>query len=143
MIRPREPSPSSLHLHYRNYCVIISHALISTRQGGYMVHAARASAPRILAPPSPNQSLAKHNRKPLQLTENKSQRPKSIASFCRNLPARPPHPATHHYRSTNHDSLLTNHQSLLANPAFLIASRQNIKNRPNSLTINEKTFSNR
>jgi hypothetical protein len=30
-----------------------------------------------------------------------------------------------------------------AYPAFLIASRQNIKNRANSLTTNEKTFSNR
>ena len=30
-----------------------------------------------------------------------------------------------------------------AHPAFLIASRQNIKNRANSLTTNEKTFSNR
>ena len=41
-IRPREPPPS-LHLHYRNYCAIISRALISSPQGGYMVHAARAS----------------------------------------------------------------------------------------------------
>jgi len=31
----------------------------------------------------PNQSLAKHNRKPTQMTENKQQRSKSIASFCR------------------------------------------------------------
>src|SRR5277367_3318345 len=31
----------------------------------------------------PNQSLAKHNRKPMQLIENKHQRSKSIASFCR------------------------------------------------------------
>jgi hypothetical protein len=30
-----------------------------------------------------------------------------------------------------------------AYPAFLIASRQNIKNRANSLTTNEKTFFNR
>jgi hypothetical protein len=30
-----------------------------------------------------------------------------------------------------------------AHPAFLIASRQNIKNRANSLTTNEKTFFNR
>jgi hypothetical protein len=32
---------------------------------------------------SQNQSLAKHNRKPPQISENKHQRPKSIASFCR------------------------------------------------------------
>jgi REP-associated tyrosine transposase len=31
----------------------------------------------------PNQSLAKHNRKPTQMIENKQQRSKSIASFCR------------------------------------------------------------
>ena len=33
--------------------------------------------------PTANQSLAKHNRKPSQMTENKQQQPKSIASFCR------------------------------------------------------------
>ena len=33
--------------------------------------------------PAQNQSLAKHNRKPSQLTENNHQRSKSIASFCR------------------------------------------------------------
>jgi hypothetical protein len=48
-----------------------------------MVNAARASAPRATARPSPNQSLAKHNRKPMQTTENKHQRSKSIASICR------------------------------------------------------------
>jgi hypothetical protein len=32
---------------------------------------------------TPNQSLAKHNRKPSQIIENNQQRPKSIASFCR------------------------------------------------------------
>jgi len=42
----------------------------------------------------------------------------------------------HAWRPTNHQSLLTNH-------AFLIASRQNIKNPANPLTINENTFSNR
>ena len=30
-----------------------------------------------------NQSLAKHNRKPMQVVENKQQRSKSIASSCR------------------------------------------------------------
>jgi hypothetical protein len=30
----------------------------------------------------PNQSLAKQNRKPMQVAENKKQRPQSIASFC-------------------------------------------------------------
>ena len=37
------PRPLSLHLRYLNDCVIISRVLISSRQGGYMVHAARAS----------------------------------------------------------------------------------------------------
>jgi hypothetical protein len=46
--------------------------------------------------PTANQSLAKHNRKPSQLAENKHQRAQSIASFCRLL-ASPP-------RLTNHDS---------------------------------------
>jgi len=64
-------------------------------------------------PPTANQSLAKHNRKPLQLTENNHQRPKSIASFCRNLSAPPPHP-------TNHDSRGTYH-------AFLISSRPGLE----------------
>jgi hypothetical protein len=32
---------------------------------------------------TPNQSLAKHNRKSSQIIENNHQRPKSIASFCR------------------------------------------------------------
>jgi hypothetical protein len=99
-IRPREVLPLSLHLNKRNYCAIISRALISLPQGGHMLHAARASVNRATArfslrsgsaaskgsaatPPSPNQSIAKHNRKPAQLAENKHQRPKSIASFCR------------------------------------------------------------
>jgi len=37
----------------------------------------------ILTDRCPNQSLAKHNRKPMQLTENNHHRPKSIASFFR------------------------------------------------------------
>jgi hypothetical protein len=36
----------------------------------------------------PNQSLAKHNRKPLQIIENNQRRCKSIASFCRVFHAR-------------------------------------------------------
>ena len=88
-----------------------------------MVNAARASASRAMAPPSPIQSLAKHKRKPTQLTENKYQRSKSIASFCRNL-SDPPHPTNHDSRVTYHASRFTNHQSVLTNHAFLIGSRQ-------------------
>ncbi len=42
----------------------------------------RSAHPRELLP-TPNQSLAKQNRKPSQLIENNHQHPKSIASFCR------------------------------------------------------------
>jgi hypothetical protein len=46
---PREVPPLGLHLNYLNYCAIISRALISSRQRGYMVHAARASVNRATA----------------------------------------------------------------------------------------------
>jgi hypothetical protein len=91
------PPSRCLFLCYRTDCVIISRALISSLQGGYMLNAARVSGRRAPAPPSPNQSLAKHNRKPLQLAENKHRRPKSIASFCRFL-APAPHLADHYSR---------------------------------------------
>src|SRR5277367_17373 len=42
-------APLSLHLHYRNHCAIISRALISSPQDGYMVNAARASVNRATA----------------------------------------------------------------------------------------------
>ena len=51
--------------------------------------------------------------------------------------------AGHGLRSTDRGSRFTTYQSLLTTHAFLIASRQNIKNRANSLTTNEKTFLNR
>src|SRR5271154_5729827 len=47
--RPAPASPPSLHLNYRNYCAIISRALIASPQGGYMVNAARASVNRATA----------------------------------------------------------------------------------------------
>jgi hypothetical protein len=88
-----------------------------------MVNAARASAPRAASPPSPNQSLAKHNRNPVQLAENKHQRPKSIASFCRSLaPCAPPHQLR-----------LTTHR-------FLIASRQLLENELTRLQQTRKHF---
>ena len=97
-ISPREVSIHSLHLNYRNDCVIFSRALISSRQGGYMVHAARAAV---------NRATARF------ILRSGSAASKSSAP----APLSPRH--------------------------FLIASRQNIKNRANSLTTNEKTFSNR
>jgi hypothetical protein len=56
-IRPREAPSLSLHLRHLNACVIISRALISSRQRRYMVDAARALANHVTTPPSPNQSL--------------------------------------------------------------------------------------
>jgi hypothetical protein len=88
-----------------------------------MVDAARASVLRVAAPPCPIQSLAKHNRKPLQLTENKHQRPRSIASFCRNLLPPPPHPTNDDLPFTYHASWFTDHQLLLTHDAFLIATQ--------------------
>jgi len=62
-------------------------------------------------PPSPNQSLAKHNRKPPQMIENKQQRPKSIASFCRvfcdsNGKSKGTHPAERDGRCTRSQILI-------------------------------------
>jgi hypothetical protein len=88
-----------------------------------VVNAARASAPHAATPPSSNRSLAKLNRKPMQLTENKHQRSKSIASFCRYSLTPPPDPADHDSRGTYHSSRLANHQSLSTSHAFLIATR--------------------
>ena len=76
---PVKPPPRSLYLSYRNDCVIISRALISTPQGGYMVHAARASTVSAPAPLSTRNFL--------------------IASFSASLA-----PAPH---LTNHDSRKT------------------------------------
>jgi hypothetical protein len=161
-LTPHPPRTHSYLLRHLNDCVIISRALISSRQGGCMVHAARASVNRAKArftlrsrrwrirrvgatarlilrsgsaaskgssatPPSPNQSLAKLNRKSTQLTENKHQRSKSIASFCRSLFAPPPYPTHHDSRSTCHASRLTNHQSLFTSHAFLISSRPGLE----------------
>jgi hypothetical protein len=60
-----------------------------SRSRGNLACALVRAAPRTALRPNPltsprsNQSLAKPNRKPPQTTENKHQRPKSIASFCR------------------------------------------------------------
>jgi hypothetical protein len=59
----------------------------------------------------------------MQLAENKHQRPKSIASFCRNLSAPPPCPTNHDSRGTHHAPRFTTHQSLLTNHTFLIATQ--------------------
>src|SRR5271163_2517376 len=87
------------------------------RSGG----AAAKSSPT--APPSPNQSLAKHNRKPLQVIENKHQRPKSIASFCRFLAQAP---------------CLSVHNSRI--PPFLFDTNERPRKKANLFTTNKKTF---
>jgi hypothetical protein len=87
-----------------------------------MVNAARASAPRTTSPPSRIQPLAKYNRKLLQLAENKHQRSKSIASFCRILASAP---------------RLSSHASRIA--PFLFDTNERTRKKPNLLTTNKKT----
>jgi hypothetical protein len=132
-IRPREPTPRSLHLNYRNDCVIISRALISSPQGGYMVHAARTSTPRAPAPLSirhfliPRSGIKNARNSPENNGLNFSTRLKTANSSARfSLVSRS---RNHHSPVTHHVSGSTNHQSLLSNHAFLIASPQNIKKR--------------
>jgi len=98
---PVKPPPLSLHLNYRNDCVIISHALISSPQGGYMVHAARASIASAPAPPSTRHFLIA-SRQILKIKLTHSQQTRKhflIASFSATLA-----PAPH---LTNHDSRKT------------------------------------
>jgi hypothetical protein len=116
------PAPLCLLLRYLSDYVITSRALISSRRGRCMVNAARAAraAARCAAsPPSRIQSLAEHERKPLQLAENKQQRPKSIASFCRSLVPAP---------------CLTNHDARI--PPFLFNTNERARK---NLTCSQQT----
>jgi hypothetical protein len=115
-------------LNYRNYCAIISRALISSPQGGYMVHAANAKAARATAPPSTRHFLIA--RAAIKIARNS---PENNALNFSNRPKRAclPPPLSHGVRSKNHDSPLTHHaarftthQSLLTTHAFLIANDQ-------------------
>src|SRR5271168_3110888 len=146
-IRPREPPPLSLHLNHGNYCAIISRALISSPQGGYMVHAARAATPSARGPLPTRHFLIGHA--PIKNARNS---PEYNALYFSNRPKTPSlrAPFSRVSRHNNHESPVAGHgprfaarQSLPTNHAFLIASRQNIKNRANPLTTNEKIFSNR
>lgn len=124
-LRSREAHPP-LYLRYINSCVITSRAPISSRRGGYMVHAASASAPRAATPPSPRRFLI--DSPAIRIARNSPENntlifsnPSKIAS----LPA----PFARALRSKNHDSRgryhasrLTNHRSLLTSHAFLIAT---------------------
>ena len=62
-----------------NHLAIRSCACINTRLSTQSC----AQHSSLIAPYCLIQSLAKHNQKPTQLTEDNHQRPKSIASFCR------------------------------------------------------------
>ena len=74
----------------------------------------------------PIQSLAKHNRKPTQLTENNQQRPKSIASFCRVFVDRPV--LSHQIPPTTlHETLITTHHLPLTSHPPLPASTDSAK----------------
>src|SRR5580700_2454868 len=108
-IRPREAPPLSLHLNYRNDCVIISRAPISSTQGGYMVHAARASTASAPAPHSTLRFLIA-SRQILKIKITRSQQTRKhflIASFSAiSAPACRGGPAPH---LTHHSSLITRH----------------------------------
>ena len=125
-IRPREAPRLSSHLNYRNYCAIISRALISSPQGGYMVHAARASTASAPAPlPTrhfliPRSGSKSARNSPENNALNFSNRLKTAncsARFSHVLRSRIHHsPVTHHVsRFTTHQSPITTHQSRISN----------------------------
>ncbi len=68
--RPFEPAPPVPRMN----CAVAHFTGHESRFTGHEPRSARRC---------PNQSLAKHNRKPTQMIENKQPRRKSIASFCR------------------------------------------------------------
>jgi len=114
-IRPRESPPLSLHLNYRNECVIISRAPISAPQGGYMVHAARASTASAPAPLPTRHFLIGHaaiknaRNSPENTALNFSNRLKTAicsARFSQVLRSR-----NHQSRIAGHASPSTTHQS--------------------------------
>ncbi len=129
--------PRTYQLSYHNDCVIISRAHLPPTRGGRMYHAVCATITYPVPPrpfnanhsrrqnhrgtchssPAPhhfpNQSLAKHNRKPTQPIENNHQRPKSIASFCRLLDLQSTLPRLISSISS-HESPITTHQFLNA-----------------------------
>src|SRR5580704_6613854 len=85
------PFPSPYFCEYRCEpgCVSAGRGTTYASKGRHMFQLARVHSStlpaRLLS--SSNQSLAKQNRKPLQVIENNHQRTKSIASFCRLLAA--------------------------------------------------------
>jgi hypothetical protein len=112
-----------LHLNYRNDCVIISRALISSPQGCYMVHAARASTASARGPLSARDfligsaAIKNARNSPENNALHFSNRLKTAncsARFSRVL-----HPENHESPVAGHGSRFTPHQSLFTNHAFL------------------------
>jgi hypothetical protein len=133
-IWPRDTPLHSLHLNYRNDCVIISCALISSPQGGYMVHAARASTASARGPLPTRHFLIGHaaiknaRNSPENNALDFSNRLKTAicsARFSHVLRSR-----NHQSRIAEHVSPSTNHQSPLTNHAFLFNT-----NKPHRITI--------
>jgi hypothetical protein len=92
-----------------------------------MLHAARASAPRAAAPPSPRQFLI--DTSAIKIVRNSPEN-NALNFSNRSKIACLPAPFAHVLRSRNHDSPVTyhgsrftNHQSLLTKRAFLIATQ--------------------
>ena len=117
-IPPRGP-PLSLHLPHLNDCVIISRALISSRQGGYMVHAAHAAAARATVPSSTRQFLI--GRTAIRIARNS---PENNAVNFSNRSKR----ACFGARFAPHNSPITTQKSAIASshprfPQFLIATQ--------------------
>ena len=121
-----------MHLNYRNDCVIISRALISSPQRGYMVHASRASTASAPAPFSARhfligRSAIKNARNSPEINAlDFSNRP--IKACLRAPFPRVSRPKYHHLPETYRGSLITNHQSLLTNHAFLFNTNKAQKN---------------
>jgi hypothetical protein len=133
-IRPREAPRNSLHLNYRNGCVIISRALISSPQGGYMVHAACASTARAPALLPTRHFLIGHGA-----IKNARNSPENNALNFSNWPKKACFRArfsyvlrskNHHSRVTYRASSFTNHHLLLTNHAFLFDT-----NKPHRIII--------
>jgi hypothetical protein len=129
--RPRDLPPLSFHLNYRNDCVIISRALISSPQGGCMIHAARASTASARAPlPTCHFLIGSAAIKNARNSPENNALHFSNRLKTANCSARFSHVSrlsNHESRVAAHGSPLTTHQSRLTNHIFLIASRQILK----------------
>src|SRR5271170_8483781 len=102
----------SLYLSYLNDCVIISRVLISSPQGGYMVHAARTATPSTPAPPPTRHFLI--GRAPIKNTRNS---PEYNALYFSNRLKTPcfSGPSARVFRSKYHQSPATHRASRVTN----------------------------